>query len=97
MDVGLNQVIAVARDLGIDDPLPKVPSLALGSADVTLLNLTAAYAGVHAGRVPIHPWGVASFACEENPRLVSIGAPNGRQKPLGAVRDPLIHLGYQAW
>jgi len=59
---------------------------------VTLLNLTAAYAGVLAGRVPIQPWGVASFASEENPRLVSIGAPNGRQKLLGAVRDPLIHL-----
>ena len=92
VDVGLDQVIDAARDLGIDAPLPKVPSLALGSADVTLLNLTAAYAGILAGRVPIHPWGVASFASEDSPRLVSIGAPNGRQKPLGAVRDPLIQL-----
>jgi len=30
VDVGLDQVIAAARDLGIDAPLPKVPSLAFG-------------------------------------------------------------------
>jgi membrane peptidoglycan carboxypeptidase len=41
--VGLKQVIAAARDLGLSGPLPAVPSLALGTAEVNLLELTAAY------------------------------------------------------
>jgi penicillin-binding protein 1A len=91
-NVGIDKVIAAARALGIEGPLPAVPSLALGSADVSLLNLTAAYAGVMAGRAPIHPWGVGSLASEEKPRLVSIGAPSSAQKPMGEVRDKLIEL-----
>ena len=36
MDVGLDNVIAAARDLGITEPLPPLPSLALGSVGVSL-------------------------------------------------------------
>lgn len=92
MNVDLDKVIAAARDLGIEGELPKVASLALGAAEVSLLNLTAAYAGVLAGRAPIRPWGVGSFASEEKPRLVSIGAPSSAQKPLGEIKDKLIEL-----
>ena len=91
-DVGLEKVIAAARELGIEGSLPDVPSLALGVADVSLLNITSAYAAVRAGHAPIRPWGVASFASEEKPRLVSIGAPSSNQQPLGGINDKLIDL-----
>jgi membrane peptidoglycan carboxypeptidase len=91
-DVGLDKVITAARDLGIEGSLPEVPSLALGVADVSLLNITSAYAAVRAGRAPIRPWGVASFASEEKPRLVSIGAPSNNQKLLGEANDKMIEL-----
>jgi penicillin-binding protein 1A len=42
--VGLPDVMAMARALGVRAPLPAVPSLFLGSADVTLEDLTSAYA-----------------------------------------------------
>ncbi len=42
--IGSEEVIRVSRALGIRSPLRSVPSLALGSSDVTLLELTAAYA-----------------------------------------------------
>ena len=42
--VGINETIRIARSLGIESPLRPVPALALGSSDVTLLELTAAYA-----------------------------------------------------
>ena len=41
---GLRRAIALAKRLGIESYLPPYPSLALGSGDVTLLELTAAYA-----------------------------------------------------
>ena len=44
--VGLDAVVHKARDLGISTPLDPVPGLALGQSEVTLLELTAAYAAV---------------------------------------------------
>jgi penicillin-binding protein 1A len=41
--VGVNTAVDYAHRLGIDSELPSVPSLALGSGEVTLLELTAAY------------------------------------------------------
>jgi penicillin-binding protein 1A len=51
--VGRQNVIRAARDLGITTPLPDKPSIALGSAGVSLLELTSAYAAVASGRYPI--------------------------------------------
>lgn len=42
--VGIEAVIALARRLGIESPLPREQSLALGAGGVTPLELTAAYA-----------------------------------------------------
>jgi penicillin-binding protein 1A len=51
--VGRSNVIRAARDLGISTPLPDRPSLPLGTAGVSLLELTSAYAAVASGRYPI--------------------------------------------
>ncbi|HEX7050821.1 MAG TPA: PBP1A family penicillin-binding protein [Longimicrobiales bacterium] len=42
--VGLDRVAEVARRMGLRGPFPLVPALALGTVDVTLIELTAAYA-----------------------------------------------------
>jgi penicillin-binding protein 1A len=88
--VGMEHVIKAARDLGIESPLPDVPSLALGTADVSLMEMTAAYAAIIAGHAPVRPWGITSFASGERPRLMSIGPPLGPQRPLGAAQDKMI-------
>jgi penicillin-binding protein 1A len=51
--VGRGNVIRAARDLGITSPLPNNPSLALGTAGVSLLELTGAYAAIASGRYPV--------------------------------------------
>lgn len=43
-EVGLDRVIDFARRLGLSGPIPQVPSIAIGAAEVTLLEMTAAYA-----------------------------------------------------
>jgi penicillin-binding protein 1A len=59
--VGLPAVIQAARDLGITASIPvNDPSIALGTADVSLIELTAAYAAVAAGRYPVVPHGIAA-------------------------------------
>jgi penicillin-binding protein 1A len=59
--VGREAVIDTARNLGITSPLQPNPSIALGTSEVTLLEMTAAYAAVAAGAYPVKPWGVAGF------------------------------------
>jgi len=54
--VGRERIIAQARALGIRSPLDANPSLALGTSEVTLLELTAAYASVRAGYRPVAPF-----------------------------------------
>lgn len=55
-EVGDDAVIATARDLGVTSPLePGDPSMALGTGTMTLMELTAAYAGVAANSFPVQP------------------------------------------
>ena len=42
--VGLSRVIGMARNLGISGDIPHYPSIAIGAAEVTLVELVAAYA-----------------------------------------------------
>ena len=54
--VGSDAVIETARDLGVGSPLPEGdPSLALGTSTMTLMELTAAYAGVAGNSFPVEP------------------------------------------
>lgn len=45
-EMGINRIIATAQAMGIKSPLDDEPSLALGSSDVNLLELTNAYCTV---------------------------------------------------
>lgn len=56
--VGRANVLRTARELGIAGDLPDTPSVALGTAGTTLLEMTAAYAAVAGGRYPVAPIGL---------------------------------------
>ena len=56
--VGRQNVLRAARELGISSPLPDGPSVALGTAGVSLVELTAAYAAIAGGRYPVEPYGL---------------------------------------
>jgi penicillin-binding protein 1A len=57
-EIGRANVLRTARELGISTPLPDTPSVALGTAGVSLLELTAAYAAVAGGRYPVKASGL---------------------------------------
>jgi penicillin-binding protein 1A len=81
--VGRYRVIRLAERLGITSPLPDEPSLALGSPEVRLIELTAAYATVANGGYLVWPEGIES-----------IGGGNGdalyRRRP---VEEPVLEPG----
>ena len=63
--VGRQNVLRAARELGISSPLPDSPSVALGTAGVSLLELTGAYAAIASGRYPVRPHGLPLDEDEE--------------------------------
>jgi penicillin-binding protein 1A len=56
--VGIDNVIKVARDLGVKSPIAENLSSALGTSEVTLLELTQAYAAIAAGAYPVAAHGL---------------------------------------
>jgi penicillin-binding protein 1A len=92
MEVGIPNVIAAARELGIDAGLNDTPSVALGSYEVSLLDLTGAYASVRAGHAPIEPWGIISFHADGQPRSFKVGTPKLPETDLVHYQTPLVEL-----
>jgi penicillin-binding protein 1A len=91
--VGRANVMRAARDLGITTPLPDEPSLALGTAGVSLLELTSAYAALASGRYPVVARGLPQ---EHEPEGLS--AFFHRDGRLDRQRDwaPMLDLLYAA-
>lgn len=56
--VGRNRVVEMAQRLGITSDLPLAPSIALGAAEVNLLELTGAYAHMAAGGQVVAPYAI---------------------------------------
>src|SRR6516164_8610261 len=54
--VGIPAVIETAHKLGVQSELPAVPSLALGAGEVTLLEMTRAFAGIAADAESVEPY-----------------------------------------
>ncbi|WP_288350159.1 PBP1A family penicillin-binding protein [uncultured Thalassospira sp.] len=61
MEVGLNKVIQKARDMGVSSELKAEPSLALGTSEVSMLELTGAYAIVANGGFSVFPHAVSKI------------------------------------
>ncbi len=58
-------VAAVARRLGIEDALPLTPSLALGTGEVGVLEVAAAYASFFNGGLRVQPSGIAAIDADQ--------------------------------
>jgi penicillin-binding protein 1A len=56
MQTGVNEVVATARKLGIKADLPAVPSLALGTASISLKAIVPVYAALASSGQKVVPW-----------------------------------------
>src|SRR6476620_5360792 len=94
-EVGRANVIRAARDLGITTPLPDKPSIALGTAGVSLLELTSAYAAVASGRYPVRALGLPPGDADDQGGLTSFFDRGGQ---LDTRRDwtPMLDLLWHA-
>ncbi len=58
IETGPAAVVELAEDMGIRSHLPEVPSLALGTADVSLYEMLRAYTGFANNGVSVEPFGI---------------------------------------
>ena len=80
--VGIQSVIETARKLGVRSELPAVPSLALGSGEVTLLEMTRAFAAIAANAESVEPYAVRAIRKGDQARVhAAEGRTPGRRQP----------------
>jgi membrane peptidoglycan carboxypeptidase len=60
--MGRARVREVANQFGLRSELAEGPALALGASESTLLDMTAAYAGILNGGLAVRPYGIQSLA-----------------------------------
>jgi penicillin-binding protein 1A len=89
--VGIPAVIETARKLGVRSELPSVPSLALGSGEVTLLEMTRAFAAIAANAESIEPYAVRRI---RNGDQALFTRPNSKLEPARnqAARAAILDL-----
>lgn len=87
-EVGIDKVVGAAKRCGIESPLRHHPSLALGTSEVTLLELTQAYATIAAGGLRAHPYFVTEVKTSSGKVLYRRqSAPEERVIASSVVRD----------
>jgi 1A family penicillin-binding protein len=88
--VGVEHVIDIARSLGTRTEPPAVPSLALGSAEVTLLDMTAAMDAIAVGSKVIEPYTIRRI--RTGTRAPLYARPETVIEPPGWNRAALVQL-----
>tara|TARA_B100000686_G_C16669891_1_gene905805 strand:- start:242 stop:1303 length:1062 start_codon:yes stop_codon:yes gene_type:complete len=64
-EIGRESIIEMAQRLGVTGPMRDSPSLVLGTAEVTLLDLTVAYAAIANGGSLVWPHGILKITDRE--------------------------------
>ncbi len=90
--IGRERVIDVARRLGITSELIPIPSLALGSLEVGLMELTAAYLPFVSEGIAAEPYGIAEVRTLDGRRLHRRAAEEGRRAIHPQVADDMRRM-----
>jgi penicillin-binding protein 1A len=89
--LGVGPVIDAARRAGIQSPLPHDLTLALGSGDVTLLELTAAYGTFANQGIRMEPL-MVRYVTDAQGRLVEENIPQGREAIAPGIATGLTQM-----
>jgi len=89
--VGVHRTIQVARRLGIQSPMAPNLSLALGTSDVSLLELTSAYGTLANHGVWVPPIAIR-YVTDANDKLLEENVPQGREAVSPEMAYVVTHM-----
>ena len=75
---GIRRTVDIARRLGVESPLQENLSIALGTSDLTLLELTSAYAALANGGAWVKPTAIR-YVLDAQRKLLEENVPQARQ------------------
>ncbi len=92
-DGGINNVIELAHQMGIESSIPEVPSIALGTAELTVMELAKAYTSfLNAGK-PASPYFIARIEDSKGKVLASFSPEVGEEPVLSKeTREIMIEM-----
>ena len=88
---GIRHTVDIARRLGVDSPLQENLSIALGTSDLTLLELTSAYGALANQGVWIKPTAVR-YVLDSQHKLLEENVPQGRQALPADLAYVTLHM-----
>jgi penicillin-binding protein 1A len=65
LQVGVSNTIKVAQKMGITSDIPEVPSIVLGTADISLMEMVTAYASISNGGNKVNPYMIQRILNQE--------------------------------
>lgn len=89
-DAGLDKVISQTREMGIRSPLPKYPSLALGTAEMSVKELAAAYTSFANRGVPSKPYYITRITDKHGKTLVNLEPENNARPAFSNTTRQII-------
>jgi 1A family penicillin-binding protein len=89
--VGIRRTVDVARRLGVESPLRENLSLALGTSDLTLLELTSAYGTLGNQGVWMRPMAIR-YVLDGQQKLLEENTPQGKQVLSPEVAYVITHM-----
>jgi penicillin-binding protein 1A len=86
--IGRDKVIEMARRLGISTPMEADPSIALGTNEVTLFDMTKAYAQVASDGVSVQPFAITKIETADGRKLFERVSPT----TVEVLRDSTVKM-----
>ncbi|MBT1698741.1 transglycosylase domain-containing protein [Fulvivirgaceae bacterium PWU4] len=87
---GIDNTIRLARNMGIQSEIPDVPSIALGSSAISLVEMTAAYACLANEGITKTPFFIAAIEDREGNIYKNIGADETGKRALSQETAQLV-------
>ncbi|ETN94472.1 penicillin-binding protein 1A [Zhouia amylolytica] len=93
-ETGIDAVVDQARKMGVKSKLPEVPSLALGTAEMSLIELASAYTGYVNNGVSVQPYLVTKIEDKAGNVLWEHEAENTMEEPAFSenTRETIIEM-----
>lgn len=90
---GIRNAIELARKMGIQSEMPDVPSLALGVADISMIEMVSAYASFVNGGEPVKPYFITSISTKKGKVLEKVEPPSEKQQAMSAkTAEMVLHM-----
>lgn len=87
---GIRETVALAHRMGIEAPIPEVPSIALGASAISVIEMTTAYATIANDGVTTYPVYIRSITDRDNKRFLDFANPGSGKRAMSEETASMV-------